>query len=84
MPELTEQEERELRLKLAADYPPEQGPYRVEEESTGHQVTVPVVRPGQKVLDGEPALDESGRYRAPVHAQPKPAKKAAASGSKES
>lgn len=65
------------RQKLAEQYPPEDGPYRVEDEN-GHQVSVAVVKPGQKVLD-EPALDENGRWVKPVNAEPKAAKKAAAS-----
>lgn len=71
MPDLTE------RQKLAEQYPPESGPYRVVDEGTGHQVTVAVVRPGMKVLDGEQAVDENGRFVPPVYADAKAAKSAA-------
>lgn len=65
MPELTE------RQKLAEQYPPESGPYRVVDEGTGHTVTVAVVRPGMKVLKDEAAVDENGRFLQPVLAAPK-------------
>lgn len=70
---------------LAEQYPPEDGPFWVEDEGTGHKYTVAVVKPGLKVLaQGDEARDENGRFRKTELAEPKTAKKAAAGGSKES